>query len=133
MNKKNGKSQVKDQGLDLEHELSSGQESDQNAAIGVEESQDSPQSADRDGELQKLKAERDTLVDRLARSQAEFDNARKRASREQQEIREYAAADTIKALLPILDSFERALKMNASRPRSHRDGGYLRCRRSAGS
>ncbi|MEP6645149.1 MAG: nucleotide exchange factor GrpE [Acidobacteriaceae bacterium] len=114
MNKKNGKSQVKDQGLDLEHELSSGQESDQNAAIGVEESQDFPQSADRDGELQKLKAERDTLVDRLARSQAEFDNARKRASREQQEFREYAAADTIKALLPILDSFERALKMNAS-------------------
>ena len=33
----------------------------------------------RDAELVKLRAERDALVDRLARSQAEFDNARKRA------------------------------------------------------
>jgi molecular chaperone GrpE len=46
----------------------------------------------------------------LARLQAEFDNARKRAVREQQEFREFAAADVIKNVLPILDSFERALK-----------------------
>ena len=49
-------------------------------------------------------------MDRLARLQAEFDNARKRAAREQQEFREFAAADVIKNFLPILDSFERALK-----------------------
>jgi molecular chaperone GrpE len=61
-------------------------------------------------EVEKLKAERDALLDRLARLQAEFDNARKRAVREQQEFREYAAADFIKNILPILDSFERALK-----------------------
>jgi molecular chaperone GrpE len=64
-------------------------------------------------ELEKLKAERDALLDRLARLQAEFDNARKRAVREQQEFREFAAADVIKNFLPILDSFERALKANA--------------------
>jgi len=40
----------------------------------------------------------------LARLQAEFDNARKRAVREQQEFREFAAADVIKNVLPILDS-----------------------------
>ena len=50
-------------------------------------------------ELQKLKAERDTLLDRLARMQAEFENARKRAARDQQEFREFALADAIKALL----------------------------------
>src|SRR5580700_6532251 len=61
-------------------------------------------------ETEKLKAERDALLDRLARLQAEFDNARKRAAREQQEFREFAAADVIKNFLPILDSFERALK-----------------------
>jgi molecular chaperone GrpE len=60
-------------------------------------------------ETEKLKAERDALLDRLARQQAEFDNARKRAVREQQEFREFAAADVIKNVLPILDSFERAL------------------------
>lgn len=62
-------------------------------------------------ETDKLKAERDALLDRLARLQAEFDNARKRAVREQQDFREYAAADVIKNFLPVLDSFERALKV----------------------
>ena len=60
--------------------------------------------------MQQAEAERDTLLDRLARLQAEFENARKRAAREQQEFREYALADAIKALLPVLDSFERALQ-----------------------
>jgi molecular chaperone GrpE len=64
-------------------------------------------------EIEKLKAERDALLDRVARLQAEFDNARKRAVKEQQEFREYAAADVIKIFLPILDSFERALKVHA--------------------
>ncbi|MFZ0687340.1 MAG: nucleotide exchange factor GrpE [Terriglobales bacterium] len=61
-------------------------------------------------ETEKLKAERDALLDRLARLQAEFDNARKRAVREQQDFREFAAAEVIKSFLPTLDSFERALK-----------------------
>jgi molecular chaperone GrpE len=61
-------------------------------------------------ETEKLKNERDALLDRLARLQAEFDNARKRAAREQQDFREFAAADVIKNFLPMLDSFERALK-----------------------
>ena len=61
-------------------------------------------------ETEKLKNERDALLDRLARLQAEFDNARKRAAREQQDFREFAAAEVIKNFLPMLDSFERALK-----------------------
>ena len=61
-------------------------------------------------ETEKLKNERDALLDRLARLQAEFDNARKRAAREQQDFREFAAAAVIKNFLPMLDSFERALK-----------------------
>jgi molecular chaperone GrpE len=64
-------------------------------------------------ETEKLKVEREALLDRLARLQAEFDNARKRAAREQQEFREFAAVEVIKNFLPILDSFERALKANA--------------------
>jgi molecular chaperone GrpE len=61
-------------------------------------------------EVEKLRVERDALLDRLARLQAEFDNARKRAQREQREFREFAAADAIKNFLPVLDSFELALK-----------------------
>jgi molecular chaperone GrpE len=63
--------------------------------------------------LEQLRRERDQLYDRLARLQAEFDNARKRATREQAEFREYASADAIRALLPIADSLERALQASA--------------------
>ena len=60
--------------------------------------------------MQKIKAERDSLLDRLARMQAEFENARRRTLKEQQDFRDYAAAEAIKSLLPVLDSFERALQ-----------------------
>jgi molecular chaperone GrpE len=74
--------------------------------------------------LQKLKAERDSLLDRLARAQAEFENARRRASKEQQDFRDYAAAESIKPLLPVLDSFERALQVK-SEPGDFRSGVEL--------
>ena len=70
--------------------------------------------APRDAELEKLKVERDALLDRLARLQAEFENARKRSAREQQEFREYALTEAVKGLLPVLDSFERALQVGAN-------------------
>jgi len=65
-------------------------------------------------EVQKLKAERDTLLDRLARMQAEFENARRRASKEQQAFRDFATADAIKSLLPVIDSLERALQAKSA-------------------
>jgi molecular chaperone GrpE len=73
----------------------------------------SGESSASESELQKLKAERDSLLDRLARAQAEFENARRRASKEQQEFRDYAVADAIKSLLPVVDSLERALQVKS--------------------
>ena len=109
MKKANGKSETEMAGLDLEHELPPGD--------GDERSSETPVSGAATGEtsslgteLQKLKAERDSLLDRLARAQAEFENARRRAAKEQQDFRDYAAADSVKALLPVIDSFERALQ-----------------------
>jgi molecular chaperone GrpE len=61
-------------------------------------------------EYDQLKAERDQLVDRVARLQAEFDNARKRAEREKADYRDYAAASVVEQFLPVLDNFELALK-----------------------
>jgi molecular chaperone GrpE len=57
-----------------------------------------------------LKGERDQLVDRLARMQAEFDNARKRAEREKAEFRDYATGSVVEQFLPVVDNFELALK-----------------------
>jgi molecular chaperone GrpE len=114
----NGKTEVDPQ-LDAERELP--------AADG---SEDSPQAAgatasSESSELQKLRTERDTLLDRLARMQADFDNARKRAARDQQEFREYALADALKALLPVLDSFERALQARSADKAELRNGVEL--------
>jgi molecular chaperone GrpE len=97
MARMNGKSEVEqEEELDPSHEL---------AADAAGEPAETGGS-----DFQKMKSERDSLVDRLARSQAEFDNARKRAVREQQEFRDFALADSIRTLLPIIDSFELALR-----------------------
>jgi len=65
-------------------------------------------------EYDQLKAERDQLLDRLARLQAEFENARKRGGRERISDREYATANVIEKFLPVMDHFELALKSSAS-------------------
>jgi len=52
----------------------------------------------------------DELTDTLKRLQAEFENFKKRADREKTEFVKYAHADVISQLLPVLDSFEIALK-----------------------
>src|SRR5277367_1578777 len=85
---------------DLEHELPSADGDDETASGPA-----AVKPAEAASETERLKAERDALLDRLARLQAEFDNARKRAAREQQDFREYAAAVVIKNFLPVLDSF----------------------------
>jgi molecular chaperone GrpE len=61
-------------------------------------------------ELDQLKGERDQLLDRLARLQAEFENARKRAERERTEFRDYATGSVVEQFLPVVDNFELALK-----------------------
>ena len=65
-------------------------------------------------EYDRLKAERDLLFDRLARLQAEFDNARKRESKERAEFRDYATANAVEQFLPVLDNFQLALKSTGS-------------------
>jgi molecular chaperone GrpE len=100
-----------DRNIDLDHELPAAEIGEEEAAPDAVAAK--PAEVGAPSEVERLKAERDALLDRLARLQAEFDNARKRAVREQQEFREFAAADVIKSFLPILDSFERALKAAA--------------------
>lgn len=119
MARTNGKSEVEPRELDAEHELPPAEDVDDGPA-----SQRAAEPA-LDSETQKLKAERDTLLDRMARMQADFDNARKRAAREQQEYREYAVADAVKALLPVIDSFERALRASANEKSEFRSGVEL--------
>ncbi len=130
MGKANGRSQErgpqeersqaegKNSALDLDRELSSGSDD------GTEAPTQSAGESLVGGELEKLRAERDSLLDRLSRAQAEFENARRRANKEQQDFRDYAIADAIKSLLPVMDSFERALSTK-SEPAEFRGGVEL--------
>jgi molecular chaperone GrpE len=65
-------------------------------------------------ECDRLRAERDGLMDRLARLQAEFDNARKREQRERADYRSFAIGDAVEQFLPVLDNFKLALNSKGS-------------------
>jgi molecular chaperone GrpE len=74
-----------------------------------------------EGQLAAITAERDQLVaekadlqDRLLRARAEFDNARRRAERERSDFLQFAAMDLVRDILPVLDDFERALKVETA-------------------
>lgn len=113
MRKGNGKSDVDVERMDVEHELPPADDDTSEEAV-QSGAQDQPASSNvYEEELRKAKTERDLLYDRLARIQAETENLRKRAAREQSDFREYAVFDVVKSLLPILDSFDRALETHA--------------------
>lgn len=65
-------------------------------------------------EVDRLKQERDQSVERLARLQAEFENARKRDSRERADFRDFAVSGAVEQFLPVLDNFQLALKSSGS-------------------
>src|SRR5215472_13415098 len=73
-------------------------------------------------ELEKVKAERDAVLDRLARLQAEFENYRKRSQRDQAGFREYAVSEAVRSLLPAVDSLDLALKNATAEHSDLREG-----------
>jgi molecular chaperone GrpE len=113
-----------EQNLTLENELPPADPAD-----GFQEKNASsdPQgaAATAESELEKLRAERNDLFERLARLQAEFDNYRKRAARENADFRDFAVSDAARALLPVIDSFTLALKNSAAKPEDLRKGVEL--------
>jgi molecular chaperone GrpE len=62
-----------------------------------------------------LLQERDSLFDRLARTTADFQNARRRLEADKDQSVAFANSSLIKSLLPVIDNFERALAMDASK------------------
>jgi molecular chaperone GrpE len=80
------------------------------AACGDLASQVSALRADRD----RLAADKAELHDRLLRRQADFDNFRKRAERDRSDFLQFAGMEFAREMLPILDDFDRALKVETA-------------------
>merc|ERR1739848_91342 len=59
-------------------------------------------------QLQTLKAEHETLQTQYMRIAADFDNFRKRQSRDQENVRQQLVCSTLTEILPVVDNFERA-------------------------
>lgn len=67
------------------------------------------------GDVEKLRSERDSLYERLARVSADFKNSQRRMEAELDQRVQYANSALIKSLLPVIDSFERALAVDPSK------------------
>ena len=94
------------------------QEDPQNETVNTVEDpqseapQDTDSQPDSNGsDLDKVKQERDEIRDKYLRMMAEFENFKKRNVRERMELLNTAAQDTLTALLPVIDDFDRALNL----------------------
>ena len=65
-------------------------------------------------ENKKLQNELETLKDRLLRLTAEYDNYRKRTTKEKEGIYTDACVDVLKEIIPNLDNLERAIEADGS-------------------
>jgi molecular chaperone GrpE len=99
----------------MEHEE---QQHDHTAHVDIDAGTEANAAGAGDGsELDQVAAERDQLAqqlmqsqDRLARLQAEFDNARKREIKERQDARDYAIQSAVEPFLGVMDNFALALQ-----------------------
>ena len=87
---------------------------DQGAQVDLEAGTESAGHSNDAVEIEQLRGERDALKDRLARLQAEFDNARKRDIKERQDARDYATQNAVEPFLSVMDNFQLALKADGS-------------------
>ena len=83
-----------------------------------------PPASVSEAEYDQVRRERDQLIDRMARMQAEFDNARKRDAKERADFRDYAIGNAAESFLGVLDNFQLALKSQGS-PEQFRSGVEL--------
>ncbi len=105
--------ELKNRDMNEQEDLQSGTDKEEIEVIDpeiVEETNDD--SGDRMKELEKEKQE---YYERLLRLQAEYDNFKKRTQKERIAERKYKAQDIATELLPVLDNFERALQVEATK------------------
>tara|TARA_Y100000813_G_scaffold108546_1_gene77651 strand:- start:64 stop:759 length:696 start_codon:yes stop_codon:yes gene_type:complete len=79
---------------------------DENKNINAEDLQNT--ISNNDARLEQLEKEHETLKSQYVRIAADFDNFRKRQSRDQDDLKIQLVSKALTAILPIVDNFERA-------------------------
>jgi len=87
----------------------------QGDATAAAAAQDAVNDGPDGNDVMRLQSERNDLYGKLARAQAEFQNARKRLEADKEQAVQFANSSLIKALLPVIDNFERALAVDPAK------------------
>ncbi len=82
----------------------------------MEEQEKKPRKNKKDEEIKALKTKLEEEHNLLLRTAAEFDNYKKRTDREKLSVGEYAKADVVKKLLPVIDNIGRTVGMDSDNP-----------------
>lgn len=87
-----------------------GKKSKEEATEATEEEKELSETEKLAEQIEQLKAEKSELNDKYLRLFAEFQNYKRRTAKEKMELIQTAGRDVIKALLPVIDDFNRAKK-----------------------
>lgn len=125
-NKEEKKKNIKVEGTEHETEankVNNATKGDEKQEEGkAEKAEDSTEAKEEESPLDKANKEIEELKDKYLRTLAEFDNYKKRTLKEKAELILNGSEKTVKAVLPVLDDFERALKDKSDDPKAIKDG-----------
>ena len=123
--KENKEKDIKAQAQQPEAETKEAKDSDKKEKQAEGQAEEAGAKAEEKKEedpLEKANKKIAELKDKYLRTLAEFDNYKKRTLKEKAELILNGGEKTVKAVLPVLDDFERALKDKSDDPKAIKDG-----------
>ena len=123
--KENKEKDIKAQAQQPEAETKEAKDSDKKEKQAEGQAEEAGAKAEEKKEedpLEKANKEIAELKDKYLRTLAEFDNYKKRTLKEKAELILNGGEKTVKAVLPVLDDFERALNDKSDDPKAIKDG-----------
>ena len=123
--KENKEKDIKAQAQQPEAETKEAKDSDKKEKQAEGQAEEAGAKAEEKKEedpLEKANKEIAELKDKYLRTLAEFDNYKKRTLKEKAGLILNGGEKTVKAVLPVLDDFERALKDKSDDPKAIKDG-----------
>jgi molecular chaperone GrpE len=103
-NRMQGKNKHKEQDIEKNEEIISDE------TVNITESEETAAEQESTDELTKLKSEIEELKDKYLRLYSDFDNYKRRTTKERIDLFKMAGQDVLKSLIPVMDDFERAEK-----------------------